>query len=132
MEASVTLSKNNNLEDEVEVPITLHPIDITTDRTYANGDDGTTEDFSYPPSIFPQLIDYHLARDRSKSSIVARERYFDFLFASKLACDDLIAYALSIVFELDNSKPKTFDDAMSSIDFSNWLIGLKIEFNSLI
>lgn len=103
----------------MEVPVTSYPTGITTNRIDASDDDGTTKDSSCLPSSSPELIDSLLARDRFKRSIVASKWYSESLFSSKPSCDDLVAYALSITFKLDDYKSKIFDDTMNFFYSSN-------------
>lgn len=132
MEASAIPSQNNNFENEVDVLTTIHPNEITTDVTYTSDHNGIVEDSSCPHGSSPKLIDYLLVRNKPKRSIVVPKRYSNSLFVSKPTCDDLIAYSLSVTSKLDDYKPKTFVDAMNSICYSNLLIAMKDEYNSLM
>lgn len=42
----------------MEVPRTPHPRDIRTDKTYTNGNDGTTKDSLGPPNNSLEFIEY--------------------------------------------------------------------------
>lgn len=88
----VTPSLYNNFENEGEIPTIPHPHDYKTNKTNSKDDDRSAEDSSSPPGSSPKLIDYLLARDRSKRSIFILKRSFDSLFTSKCVCDDLICW----------------------------------------
>src|SRR4030065_1271202 len=67
-------------------------------------------------------LDYLLARDRERRTIVAPRRY---------GYVDLVSYALNAAEELQDSDPRTFKDALESKDGKFWLKAVKEEISSL-
>lgn len=58
------------------------------------------------PGSSSKLNYYLLIRDRIRRSIATPKRYSNFLIASRIEHVDLIAYALYVASDIDDSKPK--------------------------
>lgn len=70
------------------------------------------------------LSSYQLARDRTKRRFTQKPvRYRD---------DSLIAYALTVAQKTEYNEPKTYDQAMKSIDKDKWIQAMQEELDSLI
>ena len=68
------------------------------------------------------LQDYQLARDREMRVIRALKKY---------AYTDLIAYALTVAYELDYDEPKSYKEVVLGKNADQWLKAMKKEMDSL-
>lgn len=67
----------------------------------------------------------------SKRSIVPSKRHSNFLIVSEPECTNLITYALSIAYDINDNESKFFNDAMNSFNSSNWMNNMLVDINSL-
>ncbi|KAH9802601.1 hypothetical protein KPL71_001457 [Citrus sinensis] len=79
-------------------------------------------DSNETPDSQTALQDYQLARDRERRVIRALKKY---------AYADLIAYALTVAYELDYDEPKSYKEAVSGKNADQWLKAMKKEMDSL-
>ena len=100
--------------------VEVEPIEVTStvrDEEMAN-EEGSLE----VEDQGDDLESYQLARDRTRRPRKAPERY---------GYADLVSYALLTSEDLDDSKPKSYKEAMGSKDKKQWAQAMKEEMESL-
>ena len=68
------------------------------------------------------MRNYNLTKDRERRPVKAPSRY---------GYADIMAYAFSVVEEMETDEPKTYHDAMTRKDKEQWLFAMKEEIQFL-
>ncbi|KAK0583900.1 hypothetical protein LWI29_004754 [Acer saccharum] len=92
------------------------------EATHSDGMHQVEEDQIQPEDTIDPLADYELVRDRVRRDVIPNSKYSN---------ADFISFALCTGLNIDNTEPRTFDEAVSSIDKARWLNAMRDEMDSL-
>ena len=93
------------------------------EATHSDGSHQVGESQNQPENNIDSLADYELVRDRVRRNVIPN---------SKFSNADYISFALCTGQDIDNAEPRTYEEAIGSLEKSRWLNAMNDEMESLV
>ncbi|KAK0577249.1 hypothetical protein LWI29_030198 [Acer saccharum] len=128
-ESDPSLLKDNGDKIQVEFgspplgQVSVQPSPIEDDRVAHSNPDDQVGESQNQPEINDSLANYELVRDRVRRVIKPNSKY---------AYTDVISFALCTSQEIKNAKPRTYEEAVNSLDKLKWVSPMREEMDFIL